>query len=160
YVDACEQRMAGEGASFPPHIMLSYDDRPTIGEGLAREIAKHGWGIAGPGGDPSVVMVDSDLVTRGLPRDELARGHPHPDAVARFAAEGLGTVWDGAEPITWRSSGGEVVLGAPLWLLDEDDSDAVRQRCLEVLERFAETNDAADHLGWLELLINYSVDYM
>jgi hypothetical protein len=160
YLDACEEQMAGEDGSFPPHLMLSYDDRPTIGEVLAEEIARHGWEIEGPEAYPSVVMLDGDRISRGLTRDELEGVTAIADAVARFAAEGLGTAWDGAEPITWKSSSGDVVLGAPLWLLDEDDSDAVRRRCFAVLERFAETDNAADHLGWLELLITYSVDYM
>jgi hypothetical protein len=161
YVDACERRLAGEDAPFPPHFMLSYDARATIGEVLAQEIANHDWELAAPEAHPSVVMLDRDLVTRGLTREELAGVSAIADTLAHFAAEGqLDAVWDGAEPTKWRSSDGEVVLGAPLWLLDDDDGTEVRRRSFEVLEQFAHTDDAADHLGWLQLLINYCLDYM
>jgi hypothetical protein len=161
YVDACEKRMAGDDVAFPPHIMFSYDDRRTIGAVLAREVAKHGWELAGPKAYPSVVMIDSDLVARGLTQEELDGVCAIADTLARFTAEGrLQDAFDQGERITWKQLDGEVELAAPLSLLDEEDADQVRQRCFEALGRFAESGSATEHIGWLELIVNYSVDYM
>ncbi len=164
YVDACEQQMTGEDAAFPPHIMFSYDDRPTIGRVLASEIAKHGWEIAGKQGYPSVVVLDGDLVSRGLTREELDGVTAIAHALAGFTADGrLSDLWNGGQTETWKHAqdGVDVILGAPLWLLDdEEDPGVVRQRSFEVLGRFADTPGAAEHLGWLELLVSYCVDYM
>lgn len=56
--------------NLPRHIMVSFDD--DIEPSLRREIADHGWRVAGPSAHPRAALIEHDLVSRPLTADELA----------------------------------------------------------------------------------------
>jgi hypothetical protein len=60
----------GDPSDLPEHFMFMFDDRRELPELLVREIAEHGWEVAGPHAYPSFAVVDEDRVGRGLTFEE------------------------------------------------------------------------------------------
>ena len=130
-----EAARSGERGGLPAHFMFMFDDRRELPEPLVAEIARHGWEVAGPHAYPSFVVLDEDLIKRGLTIEE----HIGITAVVTALAElvererGLLAVWQlGARvehETTVDTDHGEVsvTLAAPLYIgdqeLGEDEED-------------------------------------
>jgi len=72
FLDAAERHSGGERkVQFPQQIIVSYEPLANQPAELRAEVGKHGWSIAGGGAYPSAFMLDSDLVSRSLTRDEM-----------------------------------------------------------------------------------------
>jgi hypothetical protein len=160
---AIEAMEPGHKPALPRHIMFSYHDAAALGPVLAAEVSAHGWEVAGPAAHPSAIVVDVDLVTRGLTREELVGVTAIMEAIADFI-EGeaeLVSAWDEREPLEWRSEIDTVLgaiavdLAAPLWL--PDPAEAARAR---LLDRFAGSPEGAPELvGWAELILDHASSY-
>jgi hypothetical protein len=153
----------GHQPSLPPHFLISYDGPELVSRPAVREVREHGWEVAGPRAYPTAIFVDTDLVTRGLTRAELAGTTAVMEAVAEFIEEEpeLASAWDSGEPLDWCSEiatavgSVEVQLAAPLWLPEGEELARV-----QVLDRFADSPEASPELiGWAEMLIDYAASY-
>ena len=71
FMGAVDARQRGLQAALPQHVMFGFDDRREVPKWALSEIAKHRWEVAGPRAYPRPVMVDPDMVARGLTRDEV-----------------------------------------------------------------------------------------
>jgi hypothetical protein len=71
FAELGESMLVGEPpAAVPPQMSLSYEAAKDLPVPLRKEIAKHGWKIAGPRAYPQVVVVDGDLIGRPPARRE------------------------------------------------------------------------------------------
>lgn len=61
---------SGDPSDMPEHFMFMFDDRRELPELLVREIAQHGWEVAGPQAYPTFVVIDEERIGRGLTLDE------------------------------------------------------------------------------------------
>ncbi len=136
YSDAIDVIEAGGQPAFPRHLMFGFEERSAIGKVLAREIRSHGWELAGPHAYPAAVVVDPDLVTRPLGRDELLGVAAIIEATAELieAEPDLADAWEGGAPRRRESAVPtavgtiEVALEVPVWLPGEENRRARQDR--------------------------------
>ncbi len=120
---------SGDRSGMPEHFMFMFDDRRELPEPMVQEIAHYRWEVAGPQAYPAFVVIDEDLVSRGLTLEE----HVGMTAVVTALAEmvereaTLMDAWDMGERLehtsvveTARGRVG-VSLAAPLYVEEEDD---------------------------------------
>ncbi|NVB80913.1 MAG: hypothetical protein HOV81_21125 [Kofleriaceae bacterium] len=70
FTAAVEANQPGEQLRLPQHVMFNFDNRREVPTWAVEEIAKYRWEVAGPDAYPRAVMIDPDMVARGLTRDE------------------------------------------------------------------------------------------
>ncbi len=136
YSDAVDVIEAGGQPVFPRHLMFGFEERSAVGKVLAREIRTHGWELAGPHAYPAAVVVDPDLVTRPLGRDELLGVTAIIEATAELieAEPDLAEAWAGGPPRRHESAVEtpvgtiEVAVEVPVWLPGEENRRARHDR--------------------------------
>ncbi len=67
YLDAAAAVEEGAAPELPPHFFIAYERGAELDPALRKEIAAHGWPVAGPRAYPWCVAVDDDMV--GCPPD-------------------------------------------------------------------------------------------
>jgi len=121
YLEGADGVSRGEEPVMPAHFALNFDRGAELGPGLRKEIAEHGWQVAGAGAYPWLVAVDDDLVGRPPTIRELTIAEAIAVAlpeVLRDPSELL-RAWSGGSPfsrtvsVATHAGPFEVTLGAP-----------------------------------------------
>lgn len=161
YFGAIDAHRRGEPPVVPEHIMFGYDSREELPVELVREVAHHGWEVAGRAAYPSPTVIDEDRVSRGFTRVEMGGVSAIMTALAELVESEprLAEAWErGAAALTWNRTvktpiaSVEVELRAPV-LLPFDSSIAATEELVdddgaldeEALDEYAET--LLDELG-------------
>jgi hypothetical protein len=135
-------------------LSLNFDRRSDIPKAMRREIARHGWEVAGPNAYPRIVLIDADRLLRPLTESHVRLVTVIADGLASFCARHRDRL--GAElsrPITDEVA---VRLGAEIftvrvtaphpdapWDEGEDDGsdgdDTTESEAAQLLDAFLET---------------------
>jgi hypothetical protein len=67
-------------------LSLNFDRRNDIPKAMRREIARHGWEVAGPNAYPRVMLIDADRLLRPLTDHDVRRVAVIADGLASFCA--------------------------------------------------------------------------
>lgn len=155
----------------PPHLSLNFERGADVDPALRREIATHGWEVAGADAYPWLSLIEPDLVQRPASGAELARAEAITRALLQLCAEPerVRAAFAGGEPLEhelevpthagpvtitlrlpWRRDLAHLAppydVLAGLRALEEDDAlDAEHRADLnaELLRRFAAAPEAA-----------------
>lgn len=103
YLDAADALERGELPKMPPHFTLNFERGANLAPALRKEVAEHGWEVAGANAYPWPVAIDEDLVARPPNANEVTMAEAIARALTRFIAEEhetLRTAWEGGEPIS------------------------------------------------------------
>ncbi len=171
YVAAADAIQRGVQPEMPPHFALNFDRGADLSPALRKEIAQHGWEVAGADAFPWLVAVDEDLVARPPTSDEVTIAEAVALALTTVLREEktLARAWDGGPPVTRaltvQTYAGEieVALRAPYEALsrfeppfdllanlfelgkdgEEIDGEARRSLEDELVQRFVSSPEAA-----------------
>ncbi len=168
-----------EDEPVPPHIALALERGADVEASLRKEIAKHGWTVAGPAAYPAISVFDED----GLPRPPSARELATMEAVAQalvilaetkpeaLRAMADGDAFDtttevetsrGVVTVELRALTDEEREAASYADLDEPDeagAEEARAAAAEILRRFRKSPEGArlkQHHDWPGLLLEHA----
>ncbi len=146
FLEAAADVEAGEEPELPAHFAINFQRGAELPDALRKEIAEHGWEVAGADAYPWVVVVDEDMVGRPPKAKELTLA----EAIALALPEALAD--RRAVRDAWRAGAGfrrtlrvqthagevEVTVGAPY-----DDTGRYRPP-YDVLGRLTELASAGE----------------
>ncbi len=148
YLEAAAAFEHGEEPTMPPHFALNFERGAELSAPLRKEIAQHGWEVAGPDAYPWLVAVDEDIVARSPTAEEVAIA----EAIARALPvllserEALLGAWNGEASIertlsvSTHAGDVELTLRAPY----ERDSVAFRPPFDVLADLFDLAKDGAE----------------
>ncbi|MBI4951260.1 MAG: hypothetical protein HY908_04450 [Myxococcales bacterium] len=101
YLDAADAIERGEEPAMPPTFALNFERGANLSTALQREIAEHGWEVAGEEAYPWLVVVDEDFVARPPTADEVAIAEALARALPRVLEDktALLAAWSGGESV-------------------------------------------------------------
>lgn len=148
-----EAAASGERDKIPPHFMVVFDDRRELPDVLVRQIAQHGWEVAGPRAYPSFVAIDDELVARGLTLEEHVGMTGIVTALAELVEREpqLGHAWQTGERVGWsgriETARGDVdvEVWAPLWVGGDAGASAANDDEPERWESVVDPDGVLDH---------------
>lgn len=98
FSDAAEAVERGEPVTSPAHFALEFERGAEVSPALRREIADHGWEVAGADAYPLLVSIDDDLVVRPTTSHEVTIT----EAIARALTQVL--VENAERPGAWTDA--------------------------------------------------------
>jgi len=121
YLEAAGAVERGDAPRIPPHFALNFERGAELSAALRKEIAAHGWVVAGPDAYPWLVAIDEDLVGRPATADELTIAEAVSRALLLAVAEeaALLAAWSEGTPfartlrVKTHAGDVEVTLRAP-----------------------------------------------
>lgn len=121
YLEGAEAAERGEVPEMPPHFALNFERGAELSGALRKEIAEHGWEVAGASAYPWLIAIDEDLVARPPTAEELtiaeAISLALPSLVAEetslLAAWSEGTAFVRTSRVTTHAGDFEITLRAP-----------------------------------------------
>jgi hypothetical protein len=102
FLESAEAIERGEEPRMPPSFSLNFDRGADLPRELRKEIAEHGWEVAGPNAFPWLAAVDEDLVSRAPDPDELTIAEVVARALPRLLSErtALLAAWNGGPAVS------------------------------------------------------------
>lgn len=102
FTRACINSGLGKPAQFPPYWLINFDVETALPATLRREIAEHGWEIAGEAAHPAFMVTDENGKVRELDTDDLVVLECVARGLAKVAREPekLIRVWSHGETIS------------------------------------------------------------
>ncbi|MGD0950581.1 MAG: SEC-C domain-containing protein [Candidatus Binatia bacterium] len=170
-------------------LSLNFDRRSDIPKAMRREIARHGWEVAGPNAYPRVMLIDADRLLRPLTERDVRRVSVIAEGLAAFCARHRNQLAAGlSQPITEEFA---VRFGVDTFTMrvtaphpdcqwddgedDDDEGEARESEATQLLEAFLEAQDQAQHptatleqgrIDWIDAagficdaLLRYKLDY-
>ncbi|MEL6195846.1 MAG: hypothetical protein AAFZ38_09435 [Myxococcota bacterium] len=102
YLDAASAMHSEQKPAIPSHMALTFERGADLEPELRKEIAEHGWRVAGANAHPSLYVIDSDLVARTAAKREMMVVQAVAHALCASIDEGVLTpqVWLSNEPFS------------------------------------------------------------
>ena len=101
YLDVATDVEPNEKPVLPAHLALNFERGADLSPALRKEIAEHGWEVAGPNAYPWLYLVDPDLIARPPGPRDLTIAEAIALALPPILAEkrALDDAWSGNGPI-------------------------------------------------------------
>lgn len=137
FVEAAALIVHGDIPELPPHFAVNFERGADLAPELRKEVATHGWEVAGAEAYPWPVVIDGDLVARTPSARELAVAEAICRALVRMLDEhrpALEAAWDGgaafADAFKLATAAGvvDVALTTPVALPSDDGPFHVPER--------------------------------
>ena len=149
FVDAADALERGEAPALPPHLSLNFERGADLDTSLRKEIAEHGWVVAGADAYPVLTAMDEDMLARPHSARELTIGETLALVLCQLPEdrEALQQAWRGGAPVEWtisvRTHAGEVEVSLAV---PHPDTAAAYRPSLDVIADLMELDELGDEI--------------